>query len=278
MPEVSLTFSGGTFGFQRPSNADPMRGAYAGGATATGAYQPTIITSDDWLRQRRNSSDYVGKGIALHGGIKTGSWSIPLRAADEDIKTGKARYSQERVNGTRFDLQSVAFTFQGGNILPVYQGFVAQGENLNVRANDLTPVIPIAGAKIVPAPQDLPPGLYDFYLFLQLINQPPRLNARFDGDPDTGKPNYVWIQYSSLKFPRLLLKGYFTPEGLSVEDDVDDMFNLTWTATFIVHEMTPSWSGDRFSEEMVKVYKERIGIRSGETSTPATTGRFRVTR
>lgn len=199
-----------------------MRQPYAGGLrTDRVAF---VLTSDLWSLQNR--------ALALHAGPMAADWSLALRAADEENKAGHARYAQARNShghGTQggedltwFDFPRVSFQFQAGNMIPI-QTF----------QNEV----------------NLPFGLQDFYLFLDLLNQPPILPEGVN----EGKHNYTWVFYTSLQFPQITLRGYFEPEGVSWNDSADAPTLLNWNASFIVHEMSPNlWDTD----ELFNAYKE----------------------
>ena len=183
-------------------DAIKMRGAYAGGLRDTRV--GFVLTSDQWIQE--------DKALALHAGPASADWNLGLRAADEEIKAGHARYAQSRTAGvganTFFDFPKVGFQFQAGNILPI-------------RAFGKEAILPY--------------GLEDFYLFFELLNQPPILA---NGQKE-GSHNYVWIFYTSLQIPQVTLKGYFDPEGISWEDSAEEA-TVRWAASFMVHEMSPA--------------------------------------
>lgn len=136
------------------------------------------------------------------------NWSIPLREADQKTKGGSVRYSWPRQGKYKshryFDIFNVSFTFQTGSIYTD-----PAGEN--------------AGST--------PPGLYDFYNFLQLLNSPRKLSD--------GSANWHVVEYTSRIFPQITLRGWFAPEGVSMPDAPDNGFGLQWTATMQVHQTTP---------------------------------------
>lgn len=199
-----------------------------GGSQAGQARTGFVLTSDLWNQE--------GKSISLHAGPASASWTLPLRAQDEENKGGHARYAQARSarsgghnnpDLTYFDFPKVSFQFQAGNILPIF-GYQDEISMAN--------------------------GLRDFHQFMELLNQPPLLPAGVN----EGKHNYTWIFYTSLQFPQITLKGYFDPEGLSWEENADNPGLLNWTSGFTVYEMTPNiWEAsemeDIYSEEMKKV-------------------------
>lgn len=136
------------------------------------------------------------------------AWSVPLREASQKTKGGSVRYSWPRQGKHKshryFDIFNVDFTFQTGSIFtdPV-------GENQG----------------------RTPPGLYDFYQFIQLLNTPRKL--------PNGQPNWHVVQYTSRIFPRITLRGWFAPEGPSFPDSAEGGFGLQWTIRMEVHQSTP---------------------------------------
>lgn len=170
-----------------------------------------VLTSDLWIAD--------DNALALHAGPSEVSWSLPLRASTEDIKSGRAHYTQARSVGagsatTYFDLPTAQFTFQSGNILPI----PPEGDESNAQ---------------------LPYGLLDFYYFLELVNQPPLIPS----GPNEGAHNYLWVFYSSLQFPNLVLRGYIEPDGVTWPDSAESPNSFTWSATMAVYDSTPElWS------------------------------------
>jgi len=208
------------------TNKDPDRQAQRrpyGGTQGGEVRVGFVLTSDLWRQSNR--------ALLLHAGPASVSWSLALRAQDEENKAGHARYTQARNSRhgghddpklTYFDFPRLQFQFQAGNILPIpgYQNEVS-----------------------------LAYGLEDFYKFFELLNQPPLLPS----GENEGKHNYTWIFYTSLQFPQVVLKGYFEPEGVSWEDNAENPALLNWNASFIAHEMTPNpWE---FSE-LKDAYRE----------------------
>lgn len=215
------------------SGALTDRSALAGGVTQTGFRSPYVITSSLWLEgletpvgPYRSAAGAVAagieaaggaRGIVLHAGPKQAEWSFQRRGSEEEIASGVVRYSHARLKkssaGPVFMANpKVTFTFQGGNIMPVYASL-------------------LRGQGVIVKPVAIAPGLRDWYLFNSLINQPDKM-------PD-GSPNYVWIYYNSHKYPSLLLKGYFQPEAISITDASEEPFSLEWSAGFTVYESSP---------------------------------------
>ena len=159
--------------------------------------------------------------LQLHSGPKTAQWTFPILASSIQTQRGHVRLSSVR-NGhshqvdTRMGTPTVQLTFQGGNAMPVY----GQGQS--------------AARGVAPTPKGgMAPGLRDWYSFLELISQPPRVGAR------SGEQNFVKLLYSSVKFPSLLLYGFFTEDSVSITDDSNAPFELEWTGTFEVHDSQP---------------------------------------
>ena len=182
---------------------------------------PFVLTSDLWIKQ--------GKYLQLHAGPKMAGWSLPIRAGEDEIKSGHARFASPRRSGknhaaTWLGEPKVSFQFQSGNILPIPTSFGT------LRA---------------------PHGLVDFYHFLDLMNQPPILP---EGEKE-GAHNYVWVFYTSLIFPNLLLKGYLDPAGTSWSDEAEGGAEVNWDGTLTVHESSPNIFSP---EEMIRTYESTM--------------------
>jgi hypothetical protein len=204
-----------------------MRGPYAGALNGDERIG-FVLTSELWADE--------GRAIALHAGPNQASWELALRASDEPTKAGHARFAQARVatgaqtTTTWFDNPKVRFEFQTGNIMP----------------------IPLLLDEVA-----VPYGLDDFYLFMELLNQPPLVPS----GPHEGKHNYVWIFYTSLQFPNLVLRGYFEPEGLSWSDSADSPTSTTWSSGFIVHDMSPNlWERNELKDAYTFFMKQNIRL------------------
>ncbi len=182
-----------------------MRGPNAG-------HQPgnirvgTVITTDLWIQEN--------KALQLHAGPKDVSWTFPMRVSDVETKAGHARFAQNRSleNGDEayFGFPTANFTFQSGNIMPI-QTFQSEVQ--------------------------LAHGLKDFYMFSELLNQPPLIPS----GENEGAHNYTWIFYTSLVYPQITLKGYFSREGISWTDDSGAPSSIDWGASFKVHDMSPNF-------------------------------------
>lgn len=223
---VESDFRSGNFrGTLKSPDSRRQRNPYAG-ISGNDARVGFVLTSDYWRSEAGG-----GRALILHAGPSAVSWSLPLRAQNDENKAGHARYAQSRTSTqggsqdttpTWFDFARLNLQFQAGNLLPI-QGF----------ENEVT----------------VPYGLQDFYLFMELLNQPPLIPSGVD----EGKHNYTWIFYTSLQFPQMTLRGYFEPDGVSWEDTAEAPTTLNWSASFLAHEMTPNpWE----TQEMYAAYTD----------------------
>jgi hypothetical protein len=223
--------------------AQQGRSPYAGGLAFD--RKAFILTSDLWQRDGVDSTSKKREPAALllHAGPSEAQWSVAIRASTEDTKGGRAHYMQSRPLGgprqTYFNLPTVTFTFQTGNILPIPLESVKQ-------TSDTGQVVPVKGVAV-------PYGLQDFYYFMQLINQPPIMPS----GQNEGKHNYLWVYYSSLQFPNIVLKGFIEPEGVSWSDTADAPNSFTWSATMAVYESSPDITN---TELLIKDYLANITI------------------
>ena len=202
------------------ADGESMRLPYAGNQKGEARY-PFILTSDWWIQQE--------KYLQLHAGPKSAAWSIPIRAGEEEVKSGHARFASPRRTGhngtaTYLGEPRVNLSFQSGNILPIPTQF---------------------------GTVKMAHGLVDFHYFLDLINQPPIIP---DG-AKAGAHNYVWIFYTSLMFPDLLLKGYIDPQGISFTEDAEQGAEVQWDASILVHESSPNIFSP---SEMITTYENTM--------------------
>jgi len=181
-----------------------------------------VITTEAFASQ--------GRYIVFWSGPSNTSWKFELRAATEQTKSGTIlHYWRDRSRAAFFDEPSVTFTFQTGNIMPVrFRDVANKSESIF-----------------------LPPGLLDYYDFFDLLNQPKIL-------PD-GRPNFVFIAYHSLLYPEILLRGFFTPSGLSITESAENPAGLSWSSTFKVRSTEPPfWS----SAQLISSWNSASGATS----------------
>lgn len=161
---------------------------------------PAIITTEQHL-----INNDLDKIITSWVNFESVEWSFPLRGAVQKVAAGAVNYRwKSHYRNTYYDTFPVGVNFQSGNILTP-----------GTFGTD-TPV---------------PPGLKDFHLFLELLDEPPLM-------PD-GRENFLVIVHTSAAFPSVVLKGWATPEGTSVTENVTEGFQIKWKSTLDVQVSMP---------------------------------------
>jgi len=149
-----------------------------------------------WKVGTRTSMDKTAAGMVHHEGVPLGTPS----------------------NGSRYDLPTLAISFQSGIITP--NGY----RDISVTEDD-------------PA---IPPGLGNFYRFIHLLDERNVL--------DHGTPNYINILCTSPVFGQqgMWLQGFFTEDGVAWMDSAEtpNMVN-SWGANFVVFSSAPSFNSLR---------------------------------
>lgn len=170
---------------------------------------PLIMTTESFAAQ--------GRYIIFWAGPRTVQWNFPMRAAQQQTRSGTIYHAWR--NGSRentfFDEPTVTFTLQAGNIMPV-----------RLRRTESAGGITLTGEVAA-----LPAGLFDFYEFFDLLNEPKILSD--------GRPNFVLIAYHSLVYPEIFMRGFFNPEGIQFSEDAQNPAELSWTAAFKVRSTSP---------------------------------------
>jgi hypothetical protein len=149
-------------------------------------------------------------------------WKVATRTTFEKISGGIVHHEWPQTGmygsnasfvGSRFDQPMLSLSFQSGIITP--GGY-----------NDILSGVDNTG--------DPPPGLGNFFDFLDLLDRPDAMA--------TGAPNYINILYTSPIFGQrgMRLQGFFTEEGVAWTDSADNP-NLisSWGATFMVYNSQP---------------------------------------
>ena len=202
---------------------------------------PFILTCQQWIEDERYIIASVNPSDV--------QWRLPQRAAAQKTRVGEiVHYWRDRFRGTFYDEPQLSITFQSGNIMPMRtKPLVKTG----IRQEFETPVYRVADVgdgrgqayqiretitvpKLGPDEESVtvPPGLDNFYEFLQLVDEQKIL--------DNGDINYVYIIYNSRIFPNITLAGLFTPEGVSWADSAGEPNQINgWSATFTVYDSYP---------------------------------------
>jgi hypothetical protein len=209
-----------------------------------------------------------GRYIIFWAGPKNVQWSFPMRAAQQQTRSGTIYHTWR--NGSRstfFDEPEVTFTLQAGNIMPVrLQNRLETG---GFRLNPLGTPFEVSGSvtegnSTARPPREtiaLPAGLFDFYEFFDLLNEEKILSD--------GRPNFVFIAYHSLVYPEIFLRGFFNPDGVSFTEDAENPAELTWTATFKVRSTSPPFYN---SGQLMAAWRSAYTNGSVNVLTPPNTG------
>lgn len=167
---------------------------------------PFILTCQSWQAR--------GRYIYFWANPSQIEFSFKLRGTTQEVKGGTISYqwrtnSSERGGLDFYSEPRLSLTFQTGNCMPV-------------RTNSAGELIRI------------PPGLLDFYEFLELMNEPMAL--------DDGSMNYRILFYNSAIFPNMILTGWMPPdEGFSIQETSESPNGTSWTSTFIVRKTSPDF-------------------------------------
>lgn len=177
----------------------------------TGLSRNAFIITSEFYKKEGN-----GRSIVLFCNPSSVSWSIPIRGAIQKTHSGEVYHTWKVKNRkTYYDYPTLNFTFQTGNMMPV--------QVKDTPGNDQSTVIVSEGAN-------------NFYDFLEFVDQ-----DRLFEDRGSMRTNYQQITYYSQTFTGMVLRGFFTPEGITFEDSAEDPFNKTWSAPFIVYDTSPKF-------------------------------------
>jgi hypothetical protein len=210
-------------------------------AATTGRYSrhprtPWVVTCKSWLSQ--------GKGINLYVNPKDTAWSIGRRGTSVKTAAGTVRNVwRNRYKGTYFDEPEIRITFQSGSVMP----FMSHINTLY----DLGGTGKLGGYLSVNealTKGGIPPGLRDFYWFLNLLDQPAWLGP--------GENNHI-ITYHSRVFPTMFLEGFFKDEEPiafteSAQGGDNTGNTINWTATFVVYRSYPPLNN---AQQLISTYE-----------------------
>ena len=195
---------------------------------------PFIITTESFARE--------GRYIIFWAGPSSVSWNFPMRTSQQQTRSGTILHTwRSSKRGTLFAEPEVTCSFQAGTIMPV-----------RLRRKETEGGLTIAGEIAA-----LPQGLFDFYEFFDLMDEKKIL-------PD-GRPNFVMINYHSLVYPDLFMRGLFTPNGITFTDNSSDPSNLTWNATFKVRSTAPQFNR---SSQLVAAWRSALQGTATQILTP----------
>lgn len=211
---------------------------------------PWVMTCQKWIEEGR----YIISAV----NPKDVSWRMPQRSVIQKTRVGEIVHVwKDRFRGTFYDEPQIAINFQSGNIMPIRQKpFVrgareskqfAEKRNANgeIVLEDASSLF-FETNKIDTSESEprVPPGLFNFYEFLQLVDEQKILQEIRGPDGDIeqagGDINLVYIMYNSRMFPSITLAGLFTPDGVSWTDSSDSPNEVTnWSANFTIYDSYP---------------------------------------
>jgi len=185
----------------------------------TGLRSPMILTSRRWF-------SYLKRVIVLFVNPREMTWNFPRRETMEKTAAGTVRNVwRNQFRGRYYDEPTISMSFQGGNIMPSagWVQTVSSGVNRGRTVENFS---------YSPNDPGVPPGLSNFYDFLELLDEPGLIG---------NIENEHIILHRSRVFPELQIYGYFEPEGFSMPETADDSGNtVTWQAQFRVYRTTPN--------------------------------------
>lgn len=232
---------------------------------------PWIITCESWIE--------AGKYIALPINPEQISFSMPLRVAHDDGYAGKYIYiwRRRRTKSMAGSMQ-ISFNVSSANIIPQFDITTTQKENLAANYTGLTPFSEeqaadhrngIAEYTLASVrglyDKHVPLGVNNLYAMLALANTPRVRSSGTIVEYETGEfkqvqqqtTNQIVMCISTLVFPRLLLYGQFTPDGIQVSMSADNPSEFSMTFSMMVSKTTPKLGHDSWNN-LVSSYKQNM--------------------
>lgn len=202
---------------------------------------PLIITTEAMAAH--------GRYIVFWTGVESAQWNLPLRGELQKTRGGSIQhYYKDYRRDTYYDEATVQFSFQSGNIMPVR---ITQDPN-GPRGGPLNTVVRI------------PIGLMNFYEFLEVLNQKKAVSD--------GRVNYVYILYSSMAFPRIMLRGFFDPgHGVSFSESASEGAEIKWSANFTIADTYPRFQNAQELKNTWNTIQQARGFAVHQASSALTT-------
>ncbi len=233
-----------------------------------------IFTCESWLDQ--------GTHIVLPVNPNEIEFQMPLRMTNESYRSTKLTYVwRERGFKTIFDCPIINFNIPSGNILPSFsEGYIRDaslaraGENTadeNVREAYLGKVPPYrkwknhrtgvyanvtnngkqttdVGSKGSNTPDlyrpDIPIGIQNAYAFYALAEER-HIRVLPNG---VRTDNRIMAVISTLVFPRLVLYGFFSEQGISTEESAENPGEFNLTFSLVVTDTFPKLRYNQWAE------------------------------
>lgn len=224
---------------------------------------PWIISCERWFQS--------GKYIALTLNPESLDFSLPLRVASETTHAAKFVYMwrRRRTNSVTGNFQ-LNFQLSSGNILPTFdlstpdkvelaKRYTGAGAGYNPpsasMAGDATKGDAMYQGTSVSGLYDkiVPLGVQNMYALLALANES-RIRTTDSGGQTS---NRIVMGLSTLIFPRMLIWGWFSPEGITVSMSAENPSEFTVSFTLIVTSTTPKIGYDGY-QQLVSSYKSNM--------------------
>lgn len=194
------------------------------------------ITCASWERQNRK--------IYLFVNPQDVRWSIPRRGTVTKTAAGavqnvwRNRY-RGGGRGSYFDEFTLNITFQTGNVMP----FMAYPDQEFTTRDQVDQAVANPG---------IPPGLDNFYEFLELLDVPMLWGS--------GENRHI-ITHHSRVFPDITFEGYFQiDQPITFPESSTDGNRLIWEATFMVYKTTPRISSFSALAGRYRSYLSKAGM------------------
>lgn len=179
--------------------------------------KPWILTCQKWLED----SQYT-KILAFYVNPENVGWQMKIRGQEVKQRMGSVLHMwRNKIRGTYFDEPRLNITFQSGNIVTYITS------SINAEFNVKT----------------VPEGLYNFYMFLELMDTERLYETTINGKKEY-RLNNIYLTYHSNIFPNMTLSGYFDPTTMSFNDSSVSGQVESWSATFIVTDSFPKLNSD----------------------------------
>lgn len=193
----------------------------------TGRGNPLVITTDEWINQ--------GRYIIFWAGPESVQWNMGMRGTTQETRGGLIQHFWKDPRRNSFmNEPEMSITFQTGNIMPVRVTQDTTNDPYNTPTSNS-----IANNRTAQSIQSntvvqIPFGLMNLYEFMELLE-----SKRTMSD---GTTNYVNIMYSSLAFPKIILRGFFSPEaGMSFQEAAMENAEIKWATSFRVTNTYPKF-------------------------------------
>lgn len=189
-----------------------------------------------------------GRYLLFYAGPDNAQWDFKMRGSVQETASGTIQhYFKDPLRNTFFNEPEITFGFQSGTILPIR---ITDRQAKQAASTAAGPGLSPASFTVTA----LPFGLLNFYEFLELLDQK---KTQTDG-----RINPVYILYSSNVFPRIILRGYFLPNGTQFTENMEGA-DVKWTSTFKVMSTYPRFQS---ADSLARSWREIQTFRGYEVS------------